>query len=689
MVRERKLMMRFRWKVTLALLLAGLVPMALVMKIEVDRLSAFSAETVRDKIQTSADLRGAAVERYFTGLVDLAEGLAALPQTAIALSELDAAADALGGAAGQEPDMAALEARYAHQMEQTPEATAADRARWMAGLDPTGLALQHLYIGKNRAKVGQKQMLNDARDGSRYSALHAELHPVYRDFMERHGFYDILIVEPHQGRVIYSVFKEVDFGTSLVDGPYARTALGDAVRRLIASEGREPYLMTDFEPYEPSYNAKAFFLVVPVKERRDLIGLMIFQLPIDFGVEILAPGALEHETMEAFILGKDGHLRSEPRFAEGLDPAAAVPGEIAAAAVAGERGSMAGQDHRGIPVVAAYRPLAIAGLGWSIVTTVAEAEVMAVAEAAQASALRTGGIVAAVVVLFGLILSAWLLRPIRKLGEDLQAEGEVVIETLRSASIQARQAAETMAATAEETSRQSHQVKEGADLTAGDVASVAAAVEELSSSINSVVAGIRQTTELAGSAAIRAEDAARLLEELERVAGRITGIVTLINDVANQTNLLALNAAVEASHAGEAGRGFAVVASEIRKLAARTTQSTEEIGDEVRAVLAAVRRNGEAIRSIAASVGQVNAQAQGISASAAQQGVVTQDIAARMARTAGRVSESTDNLNEVQTASENANRAAGDVLGGMASVERAAAAMDAALGNFLLRVQRI
>ncbi len=681
--------MRFRWKVTLALLLAGLVPMAAVMKMEVDRLSAFSERTVREEIQTATELRGVAVERYFAGLVDLALGLAEMPETAIVLGDLDAAADELGADGTVVADMAALEARYAHQMQNTPGADAADKARWMAGLDSMGLALQHLYIGKNRAQVGQKQMLNDARDGSRYSQIHAQVHPVYRKFMERNGFYDILIAEPHQGRVIYSVYKELDFATSLVDGPYSDTGVGRAVQKLIASGGAEPYLLTDFEPYEPSFNAKAFFLLVPIKERRNLIGVMILQLPIDFGAGLLSPSAFEHETMDAYIVGKDSLLRSKPRFAEVFDMDAPVLSDIAAAAVQGERGSMAARDHRGAEVIAAYRPLDIPGLDWSIISEVDREEVMAVAEAAKASAIRTGGIVTGVVVLCGLLLSVWLLRPIRALGADLQGQAAEVIDTLRAAAVQARGAAETMASTAEETSRQTHEVRAGAELTAGDVASVASAVEELSASISEVVGGIRQTTDLAGSAALQAEDAARLLVELEQVAGRITGIVTLINDVANRTNLLALNAAVEASHAGAAGRGFAVVASEIRKLAAQTTESTEQISGEVKSVLSAVRSNGEAIRTIAQSIAQVNDQAQGISASASQQGMVTQDIAARMAQTAGRVSESSDNLSEVQTASENANRAAGDVLGGVLSVERAAEAMDAALARFVLRVRTI
>ncbi len=61
----------------------------------------------------------------------------------------------------------------------------------------------------------------------------------------------------------------------------------------------------------------------------------------------------------------------------------------------------------------------------------------------------------------------------------------------------------------------------------------------------------------------------------------ITGIVNLINTIAERTHILALNASMHAASAGEAGKGFAVVAEEVQRLAENARGATSEIATMV------------------------------------------------------------------------------------------------------------
>ncbi|MCF8487215.1 MAG: methyl-accepting chemotaxis protein [Rhodobacteraceae bacterium] len=682
--------MRFRVKVTAALLVAGLVPLAVISAVDVKRLRDFALEAAEAQVTTELNLKREAVLAGFKRLVDVGESLAASPTTIQALKNFTAASDQILFMPGTPVDEQALTARYQVQLEKTKGANEASLARWLGpDLDATARLLQQAYIVGNENPIGQKDALMSAENGGLYDTVHRQVHPYFRDTLTRFGLYDIFLIEPQQGRIVYTVEKETDFGTSLFSGPYRDTAFARAVQAMVKDAGQIPYSFVDFEAYEPSYNDQASFLLVPLTDASGLQGILAFQISLDFVGKVLAIGEHRGQSTQAYLLGKDGALKSIPRLSKGASIGTLMSGGVAEQVRRGIEGVTQSANHDAVQVVAASGPLSIIGLDWVLVSEIALDEAMISADAMQRAAIMTETGVGLVIFVLGLLAAQGLLRPIRRLGQDVQRQAASVVEALKEASASARSAAETMAETAEETSRQSALVTGNSRATAGNVATVASATEELSASVREVVAGIRKTSDLVDTASDRAKASEVLLVELERVAERITGMVGLINDIANRTNLLALNAAVEAAHAGNAGRGFAVVAGEIRKLALRTTTSTSEIAGEVRTVRETVASNVMAIRDITKAITQVSDQARAMSTTAEQQGEVTQSIAGQMADTARRVGEVDSNIAQVETASGHASTAAGEVLEEMARVDGAAQQMDNTLTGFVDRIRNL
>ncbi len=266
--------------------------------------------------------------------------------------------------------------------------------------------LQYLYISANPHPTGKKSLLNDANDGSAYSSVHDIYHPILRNFLEKFGYYDIFLIDAVTGDMLYSVFKEVDFATSLVSGIYHKTNFGQVVKNAIASADRDFVQLIDFEPYDPSYHSPASFIAAPVYDGDTKTGIIVFQMPINKINQILTGNNKWREdglgdSGETFMLGGDYKLRSISRqLIENMDNHLSslkkqnydsallqqirkmetsilmeeIRQESVSKALQGVTGTQLERNALGIDLLSSFAPLEIPDVHWIIMSTMTEKE---------------------------------------------------------------------------------------------------------------------------------------------------------------------------------------------------------------------------------------------------------------------------------------------------------------------------
>jgi methyl-accepting chemotaxis protein len=213
-----------------------------------------------------------------------------------------------------------------------------------------------------------------------------------------------------------------------------------------------------------------------------------------------------------------------------------------------------------------------------------------------------------------------------------------------------------------ETSVQIASAANASAMTATNVQAVAAAAEELVSSVREIGRRVEEASTITNRAVDLGRKTNGIVGGLATSADRIGQVVGLINSIASQTNLLALNATIEAARAGEAGKGFAVVASEVKTLASQTAKATAEIAAQIGTVQSGTNDAVAAIQEITDVINSINDISNGIAAAIQEQGAVTQEISSNMLTASNGVQAITENMSQIASATDAANASARTVM---------------------------
>jgi hemerythrin len=257
--------------------------------------------------------------------------------------------------------------------------------------DNNAVVLQYYYIYKNPNPVGEKHNLDSANPNLLYDFAHKKYHPIIRDFLTTFHYYDIFIIDPDTGYIVYTVFKEKDFATSLYSGPYKDTNFAKCFKKAVEAgrRGEKDFVsVVDFKPYEPSYNAPASFVASPIFDGNNFVGVLAFQMPIDeINRIMLCDRKWEEiglgETGETYLVGPDYKMRSPSRFQKDALLRLTVKTSAVEKALAGETGVGIIKDYRGEQVLSAWQPLYIHGLNYVLIAEIDAKEALSVVKDMQ------------------------------------------------------------------------------------------------------------------------------------------------------------------------------------------------------------------------------------------------------------------------------------------------------------------
>jgi len=331
----------------------------------------------------------------------------------------------------------------------------AEYEQWISNLSPTAALLQHRLIQTNSHPLGEKHLLDSLGDGSDYDKAHQLYHPIIRDYLDQFEYYDIFLIDADSGNVVYSVFKELDYATSLITGSFSNTGLAKVFSKSRENSSSNYSVIEDFSSYQPSYQDPAAFIASPIIDNGVNIGTLVFQMPIGKINKIMthnknwaATGL--GQSGETYLIGADNTLRSQSRFLledktgyisaitdAGIDRSIIdtiiakdtsialqpVNSSTANKALGGSSGIASINDYRNVEVVSAYAKINFSGLQWAILAEIDKSEAFASAYQIQSDIQAYAIIIGIIMIILGCIagylFANTISMPIIKLNDGL------------------------------------------------------------------------------------------------------------------------------------------------------------------------------------------------------------------------------------------------------------------------------
>ncbi len=499
----------------------------------------------------------------------------------------------------------------------------------LSNLNENSLYLQSSYISENEFPLGSKDNLNKFVDGTDYSESHMKYHPVIREYLRQFSYYDIFIVDSETGYITYSVFKELDYATSLVSGSYADSGLGRCFADANQLSKTSDYTFTDLDNYQPSYESPAGFIGSPIFDGDKKVGVLIFQLPIEKINSLTEISKDLNVPANTSLIGPDYLLRSDLNYSDKYnvesiyrDKSLTIKNKAVEAALGGQSGVATIKNVEGHDSLVAYTPTEILGEKWAIFSEIdvdeINKEIAGMNVAAKninsrliSSSLWAVMLAAVIIVLIAWFFSRWISKPLSN------------------------------------ASHNSDNISSSAKAVNVEITRIASSIDEMSNVIKEIAGNCDEAASASVDAVKVAEESEGRINSLNIVSEEIASVLTIISRIAEKTDLLALNATIEAAAAGEAGRGFSVVANEVQNLANQTSTATKEITDKINEIQLRSKESSESILKIADSNRNIEDVTTTLASAIEELSLTISDINSSVSEVSGQTSQVTHGISEI------------------------------------------